>query len=96
MSVFDKCQAGEYDSKLLYPPYDMRQKDHALWKSVKDACDADGVRLLANFRQELANEHGLLMHPKEDLLYQIAWREGHSEGLYSVAQWYGELAELLK
>lgn len=44
----------------------------------------------------LAKEHGLVNHPKLDLLYAKAWEHGHADGLSEVAYWFEDLAELVK
>ena len=40
-------------------------------------------------------DHGLVGHPKADLLYEIAWSLGHSSGYNEVKNYYDELAPLL-
>lgn len=44
-------------------------------------------------RRDLEREHGMMGHPKADLLYSIAWEEGHSAGYAEVALQYGKLVE---
>lgn len=48
------------------------------------------------FRANLSQLHDLQGHPKEPLLWSIAWEHGHSAGLIEVLQYYGEFAELVK
>ena len=48
------------------------------------------------FRQRLIDKHGLDGHPKESVLYQLAYDYGHSAGWTEVEMYYDDLAELLK
>ena len=48
------------------------------------------------FRADLAAEYNLTDHPKEGLLYSIAYDMGHSSGMEEVVLFYDRLAELLK
>ncbi len=41
-------------------------------------------------------EHGLVDHPKADLLWQKAWSRAHSFGLESVVAQYADLVELVR
>jgi hypothetical protein len=35
-------------------------------------------------------------NPKVSLLFSLAWERGHSGGLWDVAEYFGEMAELIK
>lgn len=52
-------------------------------------CDDD-------FKAALAVELGLDGHPKYDLLFRLAWQEGHSGGYSEVASCADTFAELLR
>lgn len=45
---------------------------------------------------KLQNAHGLADHPKADLLFDMAWNEGHANGIREVEIYYDIMAELLK
>lgn len=49
-----------------------------------------------DFKTNLEREHGLTGHPKADLLWRLAWEDGHSGGWDDIASVYSEFAELLK
>lgn len=51
--------------------------------------------LRKEFHIDLSKNFGVENHPKEDILYNIAWEHGHSDGLMHVYEWYMELSELL-
>ena len=65
----------------------------ALWKNAKRIEEAE---LLAMFKADLEVEHGMIGHPKADIMYSKAWEEGHGSGLYEVALCYENLVELIK
>lgn len=48
------------------------------------------------FRKTLAEAYGISDHPKEDLLWRMAWSRGHANGYAEVASEYDELVELIK
>lgn len=56
----------------------------------------DQNRLEEQFRIDLAEENGLVGHPKEPKLFAIAWEYGHSSGLHEVAYHYEEFAALVR
>lgn len=47
------------------------------------------------FEAALAEEYGLLDHPKRAKIYSLAWEYGHSSGLGEVALHYDSFAELV-
>jgi hypothetical protein len=49
----------------------------------------------SRFRLNLYRVLDIESHPKRDKLFDIAWDEGHSEGLYSVLGYAETLSELL-
>lgn len=51
---------------------------------------------IAQHRDKLAEEHGLVGHPKLGLLYQKAWELGHSAGYGEVETYFADLAELIR
>jgi len=53
-------------------------------------------RAKAKHKSELEDKYGLSKHPKADLLYELAWRWGHSSGFSEVEIYYEDFAELLK
>jgi len=48
-----------------------------------------------DFEHDLAEEYGLLDHPKLNLIFAKAWDRNHSEGFSSVANEYANLVELV-
>jgi hypothetical protein len=65
-------------------------------KLQEKSYNAEDRRLEALFKSDLEKEHGVENNPKKDLLYSIAWEEGHSAGYYEVAIKYDDLVELIK
>ena len=49
------------------------------------------------FKNDLAKDNGIaLNHPKLDLLFNMAWEHGHSNGLYEVQTHFEGFLELIK
>lgn len=48
------------------------------------------------FWKELAEDEGLVGHPKLEILQSLAWDQGHSSGLGDVYNAYVEMAVLLR
>lgn len=49
-----------------------------------------------DLKERLLAEHGLITHPKADLLFGLAWEHGHAHGEGEVAMYFADFAELLK
>jgi len=58
------------------------------WKNEKE-------RLHNLFKEDALRDVGLEGHPRADKAFQLAWREGHSDGFFEVHDWLLDLAELL-
>lgn len=56
----------------------------------------EATRLHNEFRKDMAEAEGLTNHPKEALLYSIAYDYGHFAGRCEVYIHYSAMAELLK
>jgi hypothetical protein len=48
------------------------------------------------FKADLFDEHGVTGHPKAQRAFDIAWDYGHSSGYSEVANYFDDLADLLK
>jgi hypothetical protein len=48
------------------------------------------------FKEQLFKELNIENHPMRDILYRIAWENGHSSGLHEVKWWADELVELIR
>jgi hypothetical protein len=52
--------------------------------------------LEAEFKRDLFDQHGVTGHPKAERAFQLAWDYGHSSGFQEVANYFDDLADLLK
>jgi hypothetical protein len=52
--------------------------------------------LEAEFKADLFDEHGVTGHPKANRAFDLAWDRGHSAGYQEVANYFDDLADLLK
>jgi hypothetical protein len=98
MSIYAKIENGDYDTKLPYPSYEdvkskkiSKEEDREMRRKWK----IDRNRLVEVFKHDSLEELGILNHPKADKLFDIAWEEGHSNGLTEVWLWMETLADLL-
>lgn len=57
---------------------------------------AESTRLITEHKAKLAEEHGLVGHPKLDTLYDLAWSHGHASGFDEVRSYFEDFAQLLK
>lgn len=89
MTLTEKLDTDYYKTKL---PFALRSRN----KEVNEAYNKDVARLEAEFKRDLEAAEGLENHPKRDLLYAKAFDLGHSAGYHEVANYYSDLAELLK
>lgn len=54
------------------------------------------IRITALFRADMATEYGMVGHPKESDVFNVAWSYSHAGGLQNVAYYYEDLARLVK
>ena len=111
IDIVIKIKAGDYETKIPYEyeivPIDEdtmtvrearehTERQKALKKDHLVRRREDIYRLEKQFRNDLAEEHGVTGHPKEPKLWSMAWEYGHSSGFEEVAMYYDELVELVK
>jgi hypothetical protein len=72
--------------------YDATMKTH---RECMAAYHARSAALEAEFRHDLEVEFLMVGHPKADLLYGKAYEMGHAGGMQEVANYYGDLVELV-
>ena len=70
--------------------------DDEAYKTAMREYRLEDNRLYNAFKAELEEDHGVQNHPKKDLLFSIAWEEGHSCGYDEVASYYDRYVELIK
>jgi hypothetical protein len=89
MSVYEKIVADAYRTKRVYVSH---------WQDPEGfkAYQGDIARLEAEFRADLLVEYGVTGNPKADKCYSIAWEHEHSAGFTEVANYFGELVELIR
>lgn len=91
--------AGDLTPQEIGSLAQVRSEYEAAKTAYAAAAELYGVdqrRLDNKFKTDLEAEYGLTGHPKADLLYSKAYEMGHSSGHAEVANYYGDLAELLK
>lgn len=88
-TVSKKINAGEYKNEK---PYSSRSKNLKAWTDYMD----EDTRLANKFRHDIAEECGILGHPKEEKVWNMAWEHGHSSGFSEIAIFYSDFADLVK
>lgn len=96
ISTKDKIEMGLFENKLPYPLIAGSKQSKQEITEARQAYRSEDVRIHNEFRKSLEEEFGMVGHPKANKLFEIAWREGHSEGYQSIVYWYEELYELVK
>ena len=66
-----------------------------VYKSARIAYSAETTAKHNQFRSDLETEYRTTGHPKANLLWTMAWDEGHSSGLNEVFNWYDRLSDLV-
>lgn len=93
MTTRERLAAGEFENKMPYPTAESDPD----WRVNREKYRIAEGECNERLRMSLAEDHGLAAHPKEPLLWGLAWDHGHSSGYYSdVVYWYETLAELVK
>ncbi len=75
MTALEKLRAGEYETKLPYPPNQGKTRSESAIRRRRNARMAwreDSNRLCDEFKMDLLEERGLADHPKADHFYEIA------------------------
>lgn len=57
---------------------------------------AQGRKTMAEHKAKLAEEYGVVGHPKLDKLYNLAWAYGHSSGFGEVEYHFRDFVELIR
>lgn len=77
----------------------LREVYEAELPAYKEACAIRERRqavLNAEFKRDVCEELDITSHPKRDMLFDMAYQRGHSDGLRAVYSEASELVELLR
>lgn len=78
---------------------DVREAYAAALPAYKEACatrDRQQAALDAEFKRDVCEDLDIANHPKRDMLWDMAWQRGHSDGQQAVYDEASELVELLR
>lgn len=95
MDIEHNIKSGVYENGLEYPSRGGNKDNRERNRDARIIWNKETQRLEKMFREDLATFFGLTGHQKEYKVWSMAWKEGHSEGLYMVYQYYEDLAELV-
>lgn len=91
-AILQNIKDGKYENDLVYPPArggSNNPEDMKKWWQEDN-------RLTELFKTDFLAEFGVTDNPKSELCYEIAWRDGHAEGLEAVYHEFEELVELIQ
>ena len=71
------------------------EKEMPIYREKRKAYSVETYRLHQLFKQDALKELGLSKHKKADKLFEVAWEEGHSNGLNEVWIYMETFSELL-
>lgn len=110
-TIYERIDAGEYENNVPYSlgPGEPVDEDRMTVREAREhkelikqkgiaqrrANQEENGRLMAKFKADLEECHGLVGHPKAAALWRMAWDRGHSSGWREVAYCYDELTELV-
>ena len=86
-----KIEAKTYANKLNWPGSGM---DGDL-KELRKKYQQENGRLRNLFQSDLEETYGVAGHKKKDILWTLAWEQGHSCGFFEVLLHYDSMVELL-
>jgi hypothetical protein len=96
-TIFEKINSGEYKNNKPYPNWRGRRQNQP--KEIIQALteyQEEEQRIYKQFKHDIEEEHGVLNHPKADVLWRLAWEHGHSCGYSEVASYWVDFVELIK
>jgi hypothetical protein len=74
----------------------VKRFDKDAFYQALDNYNRDQKNVTDQFKADLLEELGITNHPKAELLFNMAWEEGHSEGYQSVFYYADMFSELLE
>lgn len=80
----------KYENKLEYPTRNVPN-----YQEKRKEYRKESYRLEALFKEDALREVDLTNHPKANKAYEMAWAEGHSEGLEQVFKYLENYADLM-
>ena len=89
----NRIEQGNYQNLKPYPSHkavNKKELDEAV-----EVYNTERLRLQEKFKLDLEHEYRLDNHPKKDLLWKIAWSNGHSGGHLSILGYYDTMQELM-
>lgn len=96
--VVQKVRDGVYDNKEQFPSrtsFALGSKDPG-FVEARRVYNGESQRLGEKFKQDLFAEHDVTKNPKAQRCFDIAWDERHSSSKIEVAEFFGEIVELIQ
>lgn len=101
MNIHERIDAKEFEvnqAQYLQWPVEESKTGAAIeaWKisRLKESIERRRLERVV-FRKALAKEYGVKDHPKEAVLWRLAWEHGHSSGLHDVIYYYEDFLQLI-
>jgi hypothetical protein len=93
MDIVQKIRDGDYKNPIEWVGRGSGDETRRAQRAKYDEAE---IECLRRFKADVIASENLTDHPKADRAYEMAWDDGHSEGLESVYYSFVQLAELLK
>jgi hypothetical protein len=93
MTTREKFEQGQFKNRIPHPVKEVGLEEKYREQRLKYL--QEQTRMTAIFRKSIEEEHGVVGHPKADLLWHLAWENGHHAGYWEVINQYETLVELL-
>ena len=90
-TVSKKIQNGDYRNTEEYPDLNLKKTNPDVWNEIKRQYLTEDKRLINQFKGDLEEEFHMTKHPFKDVLFDFAWKEGHSGGFHEILNHYEEL-----
>lgn len=75
---------------------ELKSKANEIFNNEKKRHDKEKSNMILLFREDLSIIYNTYNNSKEPLLWDKAWEFGHSDGLYSVNNYYSDLVSLIE
>jgi hypothetical protein len=83
-------------SEIIAKEEELKVKVKETYFIMKKAYNSGIADKSQEFKFDLFEEYNVLNNPKKDKCFEFAWEYGHSDGYGEIANYFGDLVELIK
>lgn len=89
----NRIEQSNYQNTKPFPSHKAVNKKEL--REAVEVYNTERLRLQEKFKLDLEHEYRLDIHPKRNILWRLAWEEGHSGGHLSILSYYDSMSQLL-